>query len=177
MLHTLYRLRLPLALCLLLLAGCGYHTANTATHIPANTRVIDVPIFKNHTQGYHVELTLTEAVLKELQSRTAFKTVSTDDPGEADAVLQGDVTNITVYPLTYDSTTNQSSSYEIQVTARVRLTDKRGKVLYQNGSYLFRQQYESTQDLVSFLQEDSAAMQRLARDFAHNLVADLTESF
>ena len=89
MLHTLYRLRLPLALCLLLLAGCGYHTANTATHIPANTRVIDVPIFKNHTQGYHVELTLTEAVLKELQSRTAFKTVSTDDPGEADAVLQG----------------------------------------------------------------------------------------
>jgi outer membrane lipopolysaccharide assembly protein LptE/RlpB len=82
-----------------------------------------------------------------------------------------------VYPLTYDETTGQSSSYEITIGARVTLTDRNGRVLYQNNKYVFRQQYESTQDLVSFLQEDQAAMARLSRDFAQNLVADMTESF
>ncbi len=163
--------------CLLPLAGCGYHAAGTATHIPVTAHVIDVPIFKNHTQTYHIELGMTEAVLKELQSRTAFKTIATDDPGEADAVLHGDITGYSAYALTYDSTTNQSSSYEVTVTARVRLTDRAGKVLYQNNNYVFRQQYESSEDLASFIQEDPAALHRLSRDFARNLVADLTESF
>ena len=164
---------------ILLLAplGCGYHTAGQATHIPASARVLDVPIFTNHTQAYHVELSMTQAVIRELGSRTAFRTVTTTDPGEADAVLHGDITSFTVYALTYDSTTNQSSSYLITITARVRLEDRSGRVLYQNNSYLFRQQYESTQDLVSFIQEDPAAVQRLSRDFAQNLVADMTESF
>ena len=175
MLHPL--LTRSLLLTPLLLAGCGYHVVGTATHIPATTHILDVPTFKNHTQTYHLELTMTQAVLKELETRTAFKTVTTDNPGASDAVLHGDITSFTVYPLTYDSTTNQSSSYEITVTARVRLTDRDGRLLYQNNGYLFRQQYESTQDLVSFIQEDSAAMHRLSRDFAQNLVADMTESF
>jgi outer membrane lipopolysaccharide assembly protein LptE/RlpB len=159
------------------MAGCGYHTVGAATHIPANVHTIDVPIFKNLTQTYHVEVTMTEAVLKALQSRTAFKTESTDNTAGADAVLRGQITAFTVYPLTYDSTTSQSSSYEITITARVTLTDRDGRVLYRNDKYVFRQQYESTQDLVSFLQEDQAAVARLSRDFAQNLVADMTESF
>ncbi|RRA48642.1 LptE family protein [Acidipila sp. EB88] len=168
---------LLLLAALLPLAGCGYHAAGPATHLPATAHLIDVPIFHNHTQVYHAEITMTRAVLRELQSRTAFKTITTDDPGNADAILRGDILAFTVYPLTYDSTTNQSSSYEITVTARVTLVDRNGKVLYQNNSYLFRQQYESSQDLASFIQEDSAAMQRLSRDFADALVADVTESF
>jgi hypothetical protein len=71
------------------MAGCGYHTVGAATHIPANVHTIDVPIFKNLTQTYHVEVTMTEAVLKALQSRTAFKTESTDNTAGADAVLRG----------------------------------------------------------------------------------------
>jgi outer membrane lipopolysaccharide assembly protein LptE/RlpB len=166
----------PAALALAL-TGCGYHTAGAATHIPANVQTIDVPIFKNHTQSYHVEVAMTQAVLKELQSRTAFKTESNEDLGDADAVLRGVVTGFTVYALTYDSTTSQSSSYEITITAAVTLTDRDGRVLYSNKRYVFRQQYESTQDLVSFLQEDQAAVTRLSRDFAQSLVADMTESF
>jgi outer membrane lipopolysaccharide assembly protein LptE/RlpB len=157
--------------------GCGYHTVGAATHIPANVQTIDVPVFKNLTQTYHVEVTMTQAVLKELQSRTAFKTESSDNTADADAVLRGEITSFTVYPLTYDETTGQSSSYEITIGAHVTLTDRNGRLLYQNNKYMFRQQYESTQDLVSFLQEDQAAMARLSRDFAQNLVADMMESF
>lgn len=169
--------RLLLLLCLLPVSGCGYHAAGRATHLPATARVLDVPVFKNHTQAYHVELTMTQAVLRELGARTTFRTVATDDPGDADAVLHGDIVGFTVYPLTYDSTTNQSSSYEVTVTARVRVVDRSGRVLYQNNNYVFRQQYESSQDLVSFIQENSAALGRLSRDFAQNLVADIMESW
>ena len=80
-------------------------------------------------------------------------------------------------PLTYDSTTGQSSSYLITVTAKVVLTDAGNRVLYQNSSYLFRQQYQTTQDVVSFIQEDSPAVNRLSRDFASTLVSDMLESF
>lgn len=177
-----YRL---LSLCLLPilfgLPGCGYHAAGRATHLPATTRVIDIPIFKNHTQAYHVELTMTQAVLREFSARTAFSAIPGDAPGgttgNADAVLHGDIVGFTVYPLTYDPTTNQSSSYEVTVTARVRLDDRSGRMLWANNNYVFRQQYESSQDLVSFIQEDPAAIGRLSRDFAQNLVTDITESF
>ena len=36
---------------------------------------------------------------------------------------------------------------------------------------------QATQDLVTFIQEDPAANQRLSRDFAHAVVSDILESF
>lgn len=157
--------------------GCGYHGAGAAMHLPKTAHLIDVPTFVNHTQAYHVELSMTQAVLKELTSRTRYRVTSTDEPGDADAIVRGDITSFVVFPLTYDSTTGQSSSFMITVGARVSVVDKNNRVLYRNDKYVFRQQYQTTQDLVSFIQEDPAAVERLSRDFAQNLVADILESF
>ena len=159
------------------LTGCGYHGQDAAVHLPKTVHVLDVPMFKNHTQTFHAEQSMTDAVLKELTSRTAYRVLSTDDPGDADAVLHGEITSFTVYALTYNSTTNDSSSFEVTMVARVTLTDRNKRVLYTNNNYVFRQQYETTQDLASFIQEDPAAMRRLSRDFAQNLVSDILESF
>jgi hypothetical protein len=63
------------------------------------------------------------------------------------------------------------------VKARISLLDRNHKVLYQNSNYIFRQQYETTQDLATFVQEDPAAVQRLSRDFAQAVVSDILESF
>jgi len=173
--------KLPRALPLLLIAaslsGCGYHGAGAAVHLPKTVKLIDVPTFTNHTQAYHVELSMTQAVLKELTSRTPYRVESTDEPGDAGAIIRGDITSFQVIPLTYDSTTGQSSSFLITVGARVSVVDKNNRVLYANNRYLFRQQYETTQDVVSFIQEDPAAVERLSRDFAQNLVSDILESF
>jgi hypothetical protein len=80
-------------------------------------------------------------------------------------------------PLTYDSESGQTSSYLITITARVVLNARDGHVLYQNNSLLFREQYQSTQDVSSFIQEDGPAIQRIAHDFAQTIVANLLESF
>ncbi|HEX4020195.1 MAG TPA: LptE family protein [Acidobacteriaceae bacterium] len=163
-----------LSLCI---TGCGYHTAGAATHLPPDLSSIAVPIFQTRVQNYHTEVAFTKAVIDELTSRTNYHVISSDHPGAADATLFGTILTEVYTPLTYNSQTGQSSSYLITITAKVVLTDNDGKVLYQNSNYLFRQQYQSTQDLTSFIQEDGPAVHRLAHDFSEALVGDILNSF
>jgi outer membrane lipopolysaccharide assembly protein LptE/RlpB len=162
---------------LLCLAGCGYHVAGAATHIPPGISSLSVPTFANNTLSYRTEVPMTQAVIHELTSRTNYHVVSHDTAEPGGALLRGTILSVKAEPLTYDSTTGQSSSYLITVTAKVVLTDANNRVLYQNSSYLFRQQYQTTQDVISFIQEDSPAVNRLSRDFAATLVSDMLESF
>ncbi|HEY0785083.1 MAG TPA: LPS assembly lipoprotein LptE, partial [Acidobacteriaceae bacterium] len=74
-------------------SGCGYHGAAAAVHLPRTVHLVDVPTFRNHTQAYHVELSMTQAVLRELTSRTPYHVASSEDPGEADAVIRGEITS------------------------------------------------------------------------------------
>ena len=162
--------------CFIVPIGCGYHRAGAAAHLPNTVRTLAVPMFRNTTQSYHTEAALTQAVVRELSSRTSYHLL-TGNHGDADATLEGTITGFRVSPLTYNSRTGQSSSFLITIKASVKLVDRDGRVLYQNPSYLFRQQYETTQDLASFIQEDNPAVQRLARDFAQSVVSDILESF
>jgi hypothetical protein len=65
----------------------------------------------------------------------------------------------------------------ITVNMKVVLTDRRGKVLYENPSYLFREQYQVSRELSSFFEEDSPAFDRLSRAFARTLVSNILEGF
>jgi outer membrane lipopolysaccharide assembly protein LptE/RlpB len=161
---------------LLILTGCGYHTAGSAAHLPNTVHTLAIPVFQNTTQSYHTEVAFTQAVIKEFSSRTPYHLVPRADP-DADATLNGTITNYQVIPLTYNSQTGQSSSFLVTIQARIILTDRNHKVLYRNSSYLFRQQYETTEDLVTFIQEDPAAIERLSHDFARAVVSDILESF
>ncbi len=164
--------------CLAPLAGCGYHTAGSATHIPANVSTIAVPVFATHAQAYHTEMALTQAVVRELNTRTRYRVLtSASSDSDADAVLSGTVLTQTSPPLTYDSTSGETSSYLVTITVKVVLTARDGRVLYQNDAFSYREQYQSTQDLSSSIREDPAAVNRLARDFAQALVGDMLESF
>jgi outer membrane lipopolysaccharide assembly protein LptE/RlpB len=171
------KLRLALALLIpTLLTGCGYHTAGSATHIPANVRTLAVPIFATRVQAFHTEMYFTQAVVSELNTRTRYRIVNSDTPN-ADATLHGTILAQTITPLTYDANSSQTSSYLVAVTARVVLTAHDGTVLYRNDAITFREQYQSTQDLSSFIQEGSPAVSRMSRDFAQTLVGDMLESF
>ncbi len=79
--------------------------------------------------------------------------------------------------LTDDSQTGRAASALITVSIQVTLTDRQGKVLFQNPSYLFHDQYELSRDLPSFFEEDSPAVDRLSRDFARTLVANILEAY
>jgi outer membrane lipopolysaccharide assembly protein LptE/RlpB len=167
---------LPMAFALVGLAGCGYHTLGAATHLPPGVQTLAVPVFATHTEAYHTETVMTEAVIREFATRTRLR-VTPDASGDPDAVLHGTILKETVEPLTYNSTSQQSSSFLITVVVSVTLTGRDGKVLFENKNYVYRQQYQSTTDLASFIEENPAAMQRLSREFARQLVADVLEGF
>jgi len=170
------RLRTLTLLLLLPLAGCGYHTAASATHIPGNVSTLAVPIFATRAQAFHTEMAFTQATIRELNTRTKYRILNTDST-DADATLHGTILSQAVAPLTYDATSGQSSSYLVTITAKVLLTAHDGHVLYRNDAIIFHEQYQSTQDLNGFIQEDTAAVNRVAHDFAQALVSDMLESF
>ena len=101
--------------------------------------------------------------------------VSPSGGGTPDVVLHGTILKEVVAPLTYNTTTQQSSSFLITLVISVTLTDRDGHVLYDNKNYVFRGQYQSTTDLPTFLDESPAAVERISRDFARALVADVME--
>lgn len=168
-------MRLFLLIPALLLTGCGYHSVGAATHLPAGVHTLSVPVFATRAQQFHTEFAFTQAVVRELDTRTRYRVVQKDAP--ADATLRGTILSEVASPLTYDSSSGQTSSYLITITAKVVLTAEDGRVLYQNDALPFREQYQSTQDLSGFIQEDSPAEKRLARDFAQTLVSSMLESF
>jgi outer membrane lipopolysaccharide assembly protein LptE/RlpB len=159
---------------MLLVAGCGYHTLGAATHIPPNVQTLSVPVFATRTEAYHTETVMTDAVIREFAARTKLR-VSPDTDPNSDAVLHGTILKEFVAPLTYNAATQESSSFLITVVISVSLTGRDGKILYENKNYVFRQQYQSTTNLPTFLQENPAAMERLSREFARALVADVLE--
>lgn len=165
-----------LLLPLTLVSACGYHTATHSAQLPEDVRTIAVPAFVNQTRTYRIEQMLTSSVVRELNTRTRYHIIN-DSNDNADATLRGTVVSASSTPLTYNSTTGQAASVLVVVSMNVSLTDRKGKVLYQNPSYLFREQYEVSQDLTSFFQEDSPAFQRLSRDFARTLVSNILEGF
>jgi outer membrane lipopolysaccharide assembly protein LptE/RlpB len=173
-------MRLPVillvAFALPCLTGCGYHTLGAATHLPPDMHTLSVPVFTTRTEAYHSETVLTDAVIREFATRTRFR-VTPDANPDADAVLHGTILKETSAPLTYNSSTQQSSSFLITMEVSVTLTGRDGKILYENKDYVFRQQYQATTDLADFIQENPAAMQRLSRDFARALVTDVLEGF
>lgn len=161
---------------ILLSQGCGYHTAGHAVQLPENVKTIAVPAFKNETATYRIEQMLTASVVREFTTRTHYRILN--DPSEdADATLQGTVLSTTASPLAYDTPTGRAASVLVVVSMRVVLSDRSGKVLYQNPAYLFREQYEVSQDLTSFFEEDSPAFRRLSQDFARTLVSNILEGF
>jgi outer membrane lipopolysaccharide assembly protein LptE/RlpB len=173
------RALLLLAFCLPALAGCGYHTVGSATHLPPGLKTLAIPLFTTQTNANHTEIALTDAVLREFAARTHFRVVPSDSPGsaDADATLHGTILKQYSAPLTYNTTTQQSSSYLITLVVSVTIKDRDGHVLYENKNYTYREQYQTTSDLPTFIQEDPAAVARLSRHFASQLVSDVLESF
>ncbi len=165
------------ALAFIVMTGCGYHQVGAAAHVPANVRTLAVPIFVSKVQAFNTETVFTRAVVRELNTRTNYKVMTSSDGTDTDAVLRGTILTETVSPLTYDSSSGQTSSYVVSVTAKVQLVGHDGAVLYENDAFAWREQYQSTQDLSGFVQEDGAAVRRMGRDFAEALVSEMLESF
>lgn len=157
-------------------AGCGYHIAGRASELPSSWHTIAVPIFVNRTATYRIEQRVTEAVIREFIARTKYH-VTPSEAG-ADAVLQGEITDIEAVPLLFDATSGHVTAMLVTLKLRVRLTDEQTKkVVYRDDNLVFRNEYQVSGDVNRFFQEEDPALGRMARDFASDLVARVVEGF
>jgi outer membrane lipopolysaccharide assembly protein LptE/RlpB len=171
--------RVAFALCALAmvsLAGCGYHVAGTSPSLPADWKTIAIPAFKNNTTSYRIEQRFTAAVIRQFIERTKYHI--TQDPQNADAVLHGEVVSIETSPVIFNAATGQVTTMVVTIHCRVSLVENKSeKVVYHNDDVVFRDEYQISTDVQSFFQEEGPAIERMSRDFASQLVSNVTENF
>jgi hypothetical protein len=187
-----FGLRGAAAFCLCLLsltlaASCGYHRPGAATSLPPDIKILAVPSFQNQTHTYHLETGLTAAVIREFNTRTHYRVVQSaaaspaqpaaPSASQADATLLGTVVSAQVAPVAYDSVTGRASTGLVTIIVKVTLTARDGRVLYSNPNYVFRDQYQISNELASFFEEQGPALDRLQRDFSRTLVSNILEAF
>lgn len=157
-------------------AGCGYHVAGHAAHLPSEWKTVAVPAFQNDTTRYRIEQRFTEAVVREFITRTKYRIVP--DATSADGVLQGEVLSINTTPVLFNATTGQVATMLVTVHAKVALVDKKTqKPVYQNPDMVFRQEYQITSDVNSFFEQQDPALERMSRDLASHIVSNVLENF
>jgi hypothetical protein len=167
---------LPVMTVFGLWSGCGYRVAGHVNTLPQEIQTIAVPAFQNRTSTYRIEQRLTAAVIHELLVDTRYKVVSS--PADGDAVLYGAVKTAGGGAVVFDPSTGRATTVLVTVTMEARLEDRKtGKVLYRNDNFVFREPYEISTDIPSFFEESGPAMDRVSRDFARRLVAEMRESY
>ena len=163
------------------LPGCGYALAGRGSFLPADIRVVGIPLFENRTPIARLDQTITEKVRQEFINRGSRYRIEPTAPG-ADAVLSGAITNLAINEAGLDQ--QRASRYEIIVTMRVQFTDTRNnQVLWSNEALTFRDQYDLRNraggqiDGAVLLEQEGPAFDRLASDLARSVVTSILEAF
>lgn len=161
-------------------SGCGYSLAGRGSFLPDYIKTIGVPTFANRTSIFNLETQITQKVRAEFIGRGRYQILP--DAGNVDAVLTGEVTSVTIQPVSLNAQ-QLASRYVITMSARVDLRDVReNKVLWENPGLLFRQDYEATSgqtavDPAAFFGQDANALDRMTTDFSRTIVSAILEAF
>ena len=167
-------------LCGCLSSSCGYALAGRGSFLPEYIKIIGVPTFTNRTTVFNLETLLTQKVRSEFIGRGKYKILP--QQGGVDALLIGEVTSVSLTPASFNAQ-QLATRYALTLSARIELRDVReNKMLWENPSLLFRQEYEATAgrnatDPVAFFQQDINALDRISTDFARTIVSAILEAF
>jgi outer membrane lipopolysaccharide assembly protein LptE/RlpB len=161
------------ALCLVLL-HCGYTLRGTGSNLPPGIKRVDVPMFKNMTTRFDLDVKLTQSVIDELVARGKVQIVR--DSGNADAILVGDIVAFNVNPIAFSSQ-NTADRYNITIVAKIILRDlSNQKVIFSNPNFVYMEEYEVPAG-TSYETWETQAIDKVAEKFARSLVSTLLEGF
>jgi hypothetical protein len=162
-------------------SGCGYALAGRGSFLPADIRVVGIPPLANRTTFFDVEQILTEKIRNEFIGRGKYRVVP--EPTGADAVLNAEITSITLSPVGF-TTTQLASRYQFVLTMKVDFTDARtNRSLWANDALTFREEYElnaqgtGTIEGATFVDQQRGSFDRIATDVARTVVTAIVEAF
>lgn len=150
--------------------------AGRGDRLPPDIKTIAIPVFANSTRQFKIEQRVSAALTREFIERTKYQITS--DPSSADVVLKGEIKDVRSGVIAFDRATGRATTLQVQVTARVHLIDQRSKkTVFSNHNYIFREQYQVSQNPSALFEEQDPALNRLARDLARTLVTEILENF
>jgi len=162
-------------------SGCGYALAGRGSFLPTDIRVVGIPALVNRTTFFDVEQILTEKIRNEFIGRGKYRVVP--DAAGADAVLNAEITSITLSPVGF-TTTQLASRYQFAMTMKVDFVDSRiGKSLWANDALSFTGEYDltsstgATPDVSTFVDQQRSSFDRISTDVARTVVTAIVEAF
>jgi Lipopolysaccharide-assembly len=156
--------------------SCGYHVGGKADLVPKSIQTVAIPTFRSASTRYKLVDVLPQQIGREFITRTRFHVV--ENPGEADAVLNGSINAAQVYPAIYDPTSGKATSVQVLVVVTIDFLERAtGRVLYSRPNMAFRQNYSIAVDPHQFFDESGPAFDRLSRDLARDIVSAIVENF
>ena len=161
--------------------GCGYALAGRGSFLPTDIRVVGIPQLANRTTFFDVEQILTEKIRNEFIGRGKYRVIP--DAEGADAVLNAEITSITLAPAALTST-GLASRYQFVLTMKVDFIDARvNRSLWTNDALSFTGEYElnaqgaDTLQAASFVDQQRSSFDRIATDVSRTVVTAIVEAF
>jgi hypothetical protein len=163
-------------------SGCGYALAGRGSFLPADIKIVGIPLLENRTSKLRFEQVMTEKIRTEFINRAKrydFRPTTTG----ADAILSGTIMGIDFQAVGLTDQ-QQASRYLFTVTMRVLFTDTRsGQVLWSNEALVFREEYDLKTrgngqiDGAVLLEQEGPAVERMSADLARAVVTAILEAF
>lgn len=165
-------------ICLVLIistfSACGYHLRGKGTFWPPQMKKVCVPVLKNSSGRFELDIKLTRSVINELVARTGV--VIEPERDKADGLLLGEITSFKVQPIAFSSS-GAASRYKITITTSMVFTDLvNQKVLFSDDNFTYVEEYEVPAGM-DFETMETQAIDRAAEKFARQLVVNLVEGF
>ena len=158
------------------LASCGYHVAGKADLMPKSVQTIAIPAFSTLSTRYRLGDILPQEIGREFTERTRFRIVS--DPSMADAVLNGTINTVQVFPNIVDPGSVKATMVQATVVLTVTLLQRStGRVLFSRPNWAVHESYQVATDPHQFFDESGPAFDRLGRDVARDVVSSVVENF
>ncbi len=167
------RILILTSICLFFLQ-CGYHLRGTGSFLPPHIKRVNIPMFKNLTTRFELDLKLTHSVIDELVARG--KVEIAEDTKSSDAVLIGEIVSFQALPIAV-SREASADRYNIIVVTRITLKDLvNQKIIFSNPNFRYLEVYEVPEG-EDFETVESEALDKIAEKFARSLVTNILEGF
>ena len=180
--RNIHRLMLVVAIVSGVVSGCGYSLAGRGSFLPADIRVIGIPLLENRTTTARLDQIFTEKIRTEFINRGRKYEIK-PTTGGVDAVLSGAITSLIIQPVGLNDQ-QLASRHAFIVTMRVVFTDARtSQVLWSNESLTFRGEYDlktrsdGQLEGAVLLEQEGPAFDRLGTELARSVVTAILEAF
>lgn len=148
-------------------AGCGYTSGQL---FPKKYHTVAVPMFENQTFYRNVESDLSEALTKQIETRTPYAIAA---PVDADTILQGTITRIDQRQISRNEIGGMPQEIEVTITVNFQWKNLRtGDVIVDRKGFEAVGRYVPAAPVKQpFQVAQHQAVQQLARDIVSQLAS------